>query len=247
MALMGGVYVLPLFLQNIRGYTAMETGLIMLPAALVVGILMPVSGNLFDKIGAKPLVIPGLIILALSSYHLSVLINMNSSREMITLILCIRSIGLGFTMMPINTAGMNVVPQNLIGKASALSSTIRQIASSLSVTIMSAIIQSKTNYNYLKLSEQINVYNKPANDTINILTKSYMQEGLPQGTAKASALSTLSKLFQGQATIDAMAYAVAITSVIVIVTIVLTLMMKSKKTVKGDDHNTNTKELAATK
>ncbi|OBR89793.1 MULTISPECIES: DHA2 family efflux MFS transporter permease subunit [Clostridium] len=247
MALMGGVYVLPLFLQNIRGYTAMETGLIMLPAALVVGILMPVSGNLFDKIGAKPLVIPGLIILALSSYHLSVLINMNSTREMITFILCVRSIGLGFTMMPINTAGMNVVPQNLIGKASALSSTIRQIASSLSVTIMSAIIQSKTNYNYLKLSEQINVYNKPANDTINILTKSYMQEGLPQGTAKASALSTLSKLLQGQATIDAMAYAVAITSIIVIVTIVLTLMMKSKKTEKGAEHNTNTKELATTK
>ena len=63
LALMGGAYVLPLFLQNVRGYTAMQAGLIMLPSALVVGILMPISGSGFDKVGAKPLVIPGLVIL----------------------------------------------------------------------------------------------------------------------------------------------------------------------------------------
>ena len=53
LALMGSAYILPMFLQNIRGYTAMETGLIMLPSALVMGVLMPISGKLFDKIGCK--------------------------------------------------------------------------------------------------------------------------------------------------------------------------------------------------
>jgi MFS family permease len=86
LALMGGVYVMPLFLQNIRGYTAMETGIIMFPAAIVVGILMPISGNLFDKIGIKPVVIPGLVILGISSYMLSNSINMNSTREFITIL-----------------------------------------------------------------------------------------------------------------------------------------------------------------
>ena len=70
LAMMGGMYILPLFLQNVRGYTAMETGLILLPGALVMGVMMPISGNLFDKIGAKALVIPGLIILAASSLNL---------------------------------------------------------------------------------------------------------------------------------------------------------------------------------
>ena len=71
--------------------------------------------------------------------------------------------------------------RNLVGKASALSNTIRQIAGSLSVTIMSTIMQGKTDYNYLKLSEQINVYNRTSNDTISILTKAYMHAGLSQG------------------------------------------------------------------
>lgn len=232
LALMGGVYVLPLFLQNIRGYTAMETGLIMLPAALVTGLLMPISGNLFDRIGAKPLVIPGIIILGLSSYHISTLINMNSSKEMIILVLCIRAVGIGLAMMPINTVGMNAVPKDLIGRASALSNTIRQISGSLSVTIMSAIIQSKTNYNYLKLSEQINVYNGTSNNTISTLTQVYMQEGQSLKTAKASAVSTLAKMLQGQSTIDAMAYSLAIISIVLVLAIILTLMMKSKKVPK---------------
>jgi len=234
-ALMGGVYVLPLFLQSVRGYTAMEAGLIMLPGALVMGIMMPVSGNLFDRVGVKAVAMPGLIILAVSSYELATTINMNSSRETIIFINCMRCIGIGLSMMPISTSGMNAVPKQLVGKASAISNAIRQIAGALSVTVMSTVIQSRTNYNYLKLSEQINVYNGTSNSTISILTKSYMHAGLPQGTAKGMALSYLAKIVQGQAIVDAMAYSVTVTAVVVFAAIALTLFMKNKKKLKKQD------------
>lgn len=232
LALMGGSYVLPLFLQNVRGYTAMQTGLIMLPSALVMGALMPVSGSLFDKFGAKPIVIPGLIILAISSFELATGINMNSSKESIVIISCIRAVGLGIGMMPISTVGMNAVKGEMIAKASALNSAIRQIASSLAVTIFTVIIQSKTNYNYLKLAEQVTSYNKASNDTIGALTKSYMHAGLSQGVAKVTALSQLTKMIEGQASLDAMAYSVYVSGAIVIVAIFLTLFMRGSKNVK---------------
>lgn len=228
LAMMGGVYVLPLFLQSIRGYTAMQTGLIMLPGALVMGIMMPISGNIFDKIGAKTIVIPGLIILAASSYKLSTAISMNSSKETIILINCIRSVGIGLTTMPISTTGMNSVPINLVAKASAISNTIRQIAGSISVTLMSTIMQERTNYNYLKLSEQVNLYNKTSNDTISTLTKVYMYSGQSQNNAKGSAISQIIKMVQGQATVDAMAYSITVTTVIVFLAIILALFMKTK-------------------
>lgn len=234
-ALMGGVYVLPLFLQNVRGYTPMEAGLIMLPGALVMGVMMPISGTLFDKVGVKTVVIPGLIILAISSYELATAINMNSSKETIIFINCMRSIGIGLSMMPISTVGMNAVPKHLVGKASALQNTIKQISGALSVTVMSTVMQWKTDYNYLKLSEQINVYNGTSNNTISILTKTYMHAGLPQGTAKGMALSQLVKMIKGQATLDAMAYSVIVTVVMVVIAIVLTLFMKNKKTLKKQD------------
>ncbi len=229
LAMMGGMYILPLFLQNVRGYTPMEAGLIMLPGALVMGVMMPISGNLFDKIGAKALVIPGLIILAVSSYDLSTAINMNSSKGTIIFINCIRSVGIGLSMMPISTMGMNAVPTALVGKASALSNTIRQIAGSLSITIMSTIMQGQIDYNYSKLSDQISVYNKTSNDTISMLTKLYMHSGQPQKTAQGSAISQLVKMIQIQATVDAMAYSIAVSSLIVFVAIILALSMRTRK------------------
>jgi Major Facilitator Superfamily. len=227
--LMGGSYVLPLFLQNVRGYTAMQAGLIMFPSALVMGALMPLSGTLYDKFGAKPVVIPGLIILALATFKLSTAISMNSSKESIIFINCIRSIGLGIAMMPISTAGMNVVKGEMIPRASALNSTIRQVASSLAVTIMTVIIQSKTSYNYSKLAEQINIYNKTAVGTINSLTKSYMYEGFSQETSKVMALSQLAKIIQGQASVDAMAYSISVTGAIAVIAIFLTLFMRTRR------------------
>lgn len=235
LALMGAAYILPMFLQSIRGYTAMEAGLIMLPSALVMGILMPVSGNLFDKFGAKPLVIPGLIILGISSYELANAINMNSSKSYIILITCIRGIGLGLAMMPISTAGMNAVKKELVSRASALNNTIRQVAGALSVTIMSTLMQSRTNYNYAKLSEQINIYNKPSNDMLSALTKVYMHSGISQSMAKVSAVSKLTQIVQGQAVIDGMAYAVTVTVGAVAIALILTFFMKNKKKVKNSN------------
>jgi EmrB/QacA subfamily drug resistance transporter len=229
LALMGSSYILPMFLQNIRGYTPMEAGLIMLPSALVMGVLMPVSGSLFDKFGPKPLVIPGLIILGITSYELANAINMNSSKEYIILITSIRGVGLGLAMMPISTAGMNAVKKELVSRASALNNTVRQVAGALSVTIMSTLMQGRSDYNYAKLAEQINVYNKASNDMISTLTKLYMHSGMSQSLAKVTAVSNLTQIIQGQAAVDGMAYAVTVTVVAVAAALILTLFMRTKR------------------
>ena len=229
LALMGSSYILPMFLQNIRGYTAMETGLIMLPSALVMGVLMPISGKMFDKMGAKPLVIPGLIILGISSYELANTINTNTSKEYIILVTCIRSIGLGLAMMPISTAGMNAVKTELVSRASALNNTIRQVAGALAVTIMSTIMQGRSDYNYAKLAEQINVYNKASNDLLTSLTSAYMHSGMSQSMAKVSALSSLTQMIKMQATIDGMQYAVMVTVAAVAAALILTFFMRTKR------------------
>lgn len=228
-ALMGATYVLPLFLQNLRGYTAMQTGMILFPSAVAVGIMMPISGGLFDRIGAKPIVLPGLVILAITSYSLSQMLSMNTSREAIILILMFRGIGLGLAMMPISTAGMNAVPAHLIPKASALSNAIRQIAGSLSVTVMTTLIQNNLNANYSHMSEQITEFNQTAVNTINQLKGYFMQSGISNEKAYGTALSVVNGMVQQQANIDAMQGAIAISAIAVIAAILLVLMMRSKK------------------
>ena len=236
LALMGTTYILPLFLQNIKGYSAMESGMIMLPAALVTAVLMPVSGNLFDRFGMKPIAIPGLIALGIASYELSNSININSSKGSIILITCIRAVGLGIAMMPISTSGMNAVKSELVGGASALSNTVKQIAGAVSVTVMSTLMQGRTNYNYAKLAEQITIYNKSSNDMISTLTQSYMHSGMSQSVSKVSAVSKLTQMLQVRASIEGMQYAVIVTAVAVVAALILILFMNSKKkAVKSKD------------
>lgn len=232
-ALMGGAYIMPMFLQNAMGYTAMQTGMILFPAAIATGFMMPISGILFDKLGAKPVVIPGLIVLFIASYDLAS-INANTSNQHIIWALVVRGLALGIAMMPISTVGMNAVPIRLIARASALSNTIKQIMSSLSITIMTTLMQDRVNINYAKLSEQITEHNEPAVNIIKQLQGLYMQNGLSQSEAKSSALSTLSGIVQKQAYIDAIDYSILVSAVAVILAIALTLMMRAKKTIKPE-------------
>ncbi len=207
-ALMGGTYVLPLFLQNIRGYTPMETGLILFPSAIAVGFMMPVSGAVFDRIGAKPVVLPGMVILGIASYFLVGSINLDATANSIMWILTIRGIGLGLAMMPINTAGMNAVPQQMVTRASALSNTIRQIAGALSITIMTTLIQNNLNFGYAYKAEQITAFNR---------------------LVSSENLSSVMGMIQRDAYLEAMRYAIEISIFAVVISSFMVLFMKGRR------------------
>ena len=153
-ALFGGVFLVPLFTQNVQGYTPLQTGLILLPAALVSGVVMPFAGRLFDRLGVVPLGLTGLGILTVTTYLLHTLTPDTPARNL-QYILVIRSAGLGLFMMPISTAGMNTVPRALEGQASALTNTIRQVAASFGIAFMTHILVTRQAFHAARLSEAV--------------------------------------------------------------------------------------------
>jgi len=226
LALMGGTYMLPIYLQGVRGYTALQAGMILLPSALSAGIVMPLSGAIFDRVGVKLVTVPGLVILGITTYQLSFL-SMDTADWTIILISTIRGVGLGLAMMTVTTAGMNDVPVNLVGRASALSNTIKNILSSVSVTLVATIISTRTNLNYAKLAEQVNSFSQTAVDTVSSLQRLYMSTGLDASEALASTISMLTGLIQKQAYMDAINYATAFTAIAVVISILLVLVMRT--------------------
>lgn len=227
-AFMGGMYVMPLFLENIRGYSAMETGMILLIPAIGQAFVMPISGKLFDKIGAKIPCIIGVVLLIISSYELA-LINMDTSKFYIQLIMTIRGIGLGLSFMPITTSGLNAVPSNLAAQASSVNNTIKQVAGSLGVTIMTNMIQSKCNLDYGRLSEQITSFNATASGVINQIGKLYVQGGYSQSDSNGVVTYTIAQLVYRQSYLDAIDYALAGAAVAAVIAMALVLLMKGKQ------------------
>ncbi|MEI6101402.1 MAG: DHA2 family efflux MFS transporter permease subunit, partial [Eubacteriales bacterium] len=83
-----GLFYIPLFLQNIKGLGALDTGLLMLPGALITGLMMPIAGRLYDKFGPKPIAIFGIFSLAYTTFLLhGIEVNTSTTIVMIWLIL----------------------------------------------------------------------------------------------------------------------------------------------------------------
>ena len=154
-AMFGAIFLMPIYMQNLRGYSAMQSGMMMLPQAIVTGIMMPISGKLFDRYGAKWLTIIGLIIVSGCTYMLSKL-TLDTPYSTVTLIMAVRGFGNGLAMMPMQTEGMNSVPQELTARATALNTTIRQVAGSLGIAILTTILQSRQAFHTVIFGQSIN-------------------------------------------------------------------------------------------
>lgn len=143
MVMYADMMLLPLYLQNIRGYTAIESGLLLLPGALVMGLLMPVTGKLFDRFGARWLTIIGMIITIITTMGF---INLTDSTSYTYLVLMStgRRIGMALMMMPLQTAGLNQLPQRLNAHGTAVSNTIRQVAGAVGTSLLVTVMTVRT-------------------------------------------------------------------------------------------------------
>ena len=139
MAQYGGMLLLPLYMQNIRGYSAMISGLALLPGALVTGIMSPISGNLYDRYGAKYMSLIGTMILFLGTIMLS-RVSMTSTFAWVAGSQAVRQLGLSLVIMPIQTEALNCLPPMIIPDGSAMYTTIRQVAGSFGTAVLIGIM-----------------------------------------------------------------------------------------------------------
>ena len=146
MALFGALILLPLYLQNIRGLDTLTTGLLLLPGGLAMGVLAPFVGRVFDRVGPRPLVIPGSIVVSLALW-LMTLLDADSALPMVVAIHCILMIGLATIMTPLMTSSLGSLPPQYYSHGSAIFSTIQQLAgaagTALFVTVMSTTATSR--------------------------------------------------------------------------------------------------------
>lgn len=146
MAMIGAEMVLPLYIQNIRGESAFHSGLMLLPGALIMGIMMPITGAIFDKYGAKRLAITGMFILTAATLPFAFLTKDTPILHIIILY-GIRMFGISMVMMPVTTSGMNALPGNLISHGTAVNNTFRQVASSIGTAILISVLTNVTKGN----------------------------------------------------------------------------------------------------
>jgi EmrB/QacA subfamily drug resistance transporter len=141
-ALMGTFFLIPMLLIQVQGHTAMESGLIMLPQAIASAIFMPIGGQLFDRIGARPLLVTGLSIVGISAYFLSN-ISADDGMSLILITSGLFGVGMGLSMMPMNTYLIKASPPSLVGRVTSLTSATQQVMTSFAIAGLSTYLTTK--------------------------------------------------------------------------------------------------------
>lgn len=138
-AMISSTVILPLYMQNLLGFNAFHSGLAMLPGAVVMGVMNPINGSLFDKYGAKWLLRIGLTILTLTTFVFATLTTETTFAYIATLN-ALRMFGISMVMMPSTTLGLNQLPNHLIPHGSAMNNTFRQMAGAIGTAILITIM-----------------------------------------------------------------------------------------------------------
>ncbi|MDB5083226.1 MAG: drug resistance transporter, EmrB/QacA subfamily [Bacilli bacterium] len=233
-ALFGVIFFIPLFLQNLQGLSAMQTGLLMLPSALASGVMMPVSGMLYDKIGAKINVIVGLVIISITTYLLAQIDTQTSYQNLLWL-MTIRGFGLGMTMMPITTAAIAHVTPDKMPQANALINTIRNVAGSIGIAILTSVLQLRQAFHAGVLTASASTYNVSTVETFHNLTGLFMQRGLSQLQAQAAALGQIMAQVQIAAFVQSTDDVLLVTTGITLFGLLLSLFIRNVKKTRASN------------
>jgi EmrB/QacA subfamily drug resistance transporter len=135
----GTMLLLPLYLQEVHGYDAITTGLLLLPQAAMAAVSMPLGGFLTDRIGPKWVVATGLVLLFVGSVVLAQ-VHYNSSNWLVVTALLLRGVAMGFAMMPTMAAAMARVPRRYTSRASSITNTLQRVSSSVGIAILVTVL-----------------------------------------------------------------------------------------------------------
>ena len=200
--LFSSVFIYPVFVQRFLGFTALQTGLSLLPGALVSGFMMPIVGILLGKgVKAKYMLPFAFGIFALFTFIMSNIITPQTGESNFVWPLIFRGIGLGFLFVPLTTMSLGGLKGKDIGSAAGLTAMIRQLGGSFGVAICSTFITHMTFVHRADMISKMTLYDPNTAQRLQQLTQGMLSKAGDLVKATNMAYATLEFTVTQQATV----------------------------------------------
>jgi MFS transporter, DHA2 family, multidrug resistance protein len=228
--LYGSTVLLPLWLQTLMGYSALEAGMAMLPRGLGSFLFMPIVGILMGKIEARKLLAAGLIIASYSIYQLSNL-NLNAGYWDIFWPQLLQGTSMGLLFVPLTTITNGLIPKEQMGNATSLFNLMRNIGASIGIASVTTISARHAQIHSNSLSANVSIYNPASQSMIASMKQAFMARGMDAATATKQANAGIFGMVQRQASM--MAYIDVFFLLAIMFAACLPLILLMKKAPKG--------------
>jgi len=210
-SMFSGMILTPIYVQIVRGISPLDSGLLMLPGALAMGIMSPITGRLFDKYGARALAIVGLTIMIVTTYLFTDL-TLETSYLHLVLLYTFRMFGMSMVMMPVMTNGMNQLPMQMNPHGTAMNNTLQQVSGAIGTAFMITIMNKRTE-----------------NAASDLAAKAMAQVDPNAAPPSAEAAAEMKQLILHQSMLDGITYSFLISTFIAVLALVLAFFIKRVK------------------
>ncbi|MBU8878099.1 DHA2 family efflux MFS transporter permease subunit [Bacillus sp. FJAT-29790] len=143
MAMFSAMLLLPIYVQTLRGISPLDAGLLLMPGAILMAVMSPINGKLFDKFGGRILAIIGLAITVITSYYFSKL-TLDTSYTNLMILYSARMFGMSMVMMPVSTNGLNQLPARYYPHGTAMNNTLQQVSGAIGTALLVTVMSTRT-------------------------------------------------------------------------------------------------------
>jgi EmrB/QacA subfamily drug resistance transporter len=149
----GSLILTPIYLQDLRGLSAFQSGLFTLPLAFAAVLAAILGGGIVDRFGPRVVLLPGLLLMGLSTWQLA-LVELPTSYPWLLLVFAVRGLGLGFLIQPLTVAALSRVARSQYSQASSLNTVVRFTFTSLGIAVLATLVQSRATTHIATLLQQ---------------------------------------------------------------------------------------------
>jgi DHA2 family multidrug resistance protein len=228
MGLMGALFLLPLFLQQILGYTAMKSGIALTPRSLAMAVMMPIGGALYNRLGPRVLIASGLAISAFSFWDLA---HLTTDTGIWDILFAQVWQGLGFSLLfvALSTAALATIPRQKMTAAAGLYNVVRQVMGSVGIAAAATeLVRGQARYHAM-LAEHVTMYSTATQDWLRGATAGMMRAGADAVTAGERALKLLDFRVMRQAAVLAYNHVLLLVALLFLVSLPLVLLLRGAR------------------
>jgi DHA2 family multidrug resistance protein len=223
--LYGSMVLIPIFLQTLLGYPALEAGMAMLPRGLGSFLAMPLVGVLMSKISPRKLLVYGIVVASYSLWMLSK-VNLNAGYWDIFWPQFIQGTAMGFLFVPLTTITHDPIPKEEMGNATSIFNVMRNIGGSMGIAAVTTMVARVSQQQVNSLGAYVNPFNPAAQQMISQARAMFMAKGADAVTATREAYAAVFGMVQQQSAMLAFVHAFQLLAIVFIACLPLVLLMR---------------------
>jgi DHA2 family multidrug resistance protein len=226
--LLASMFLLPLFMQEMLGFTAMQSGEALMPRVAVMFLATPIVGKLYGKVSARALIGAGVVAVAYGAFLLSH-ITLDTSRAIIVQAVMVQGLGFSLLFVPLTTAALSRVPRERLTDATGLNSLLRQVGASIGLAIFATLLERYGWRARATLSAHILPDRPEVQDRLAQVAGGLMQRGFDPESARTGALASVAGAVSRQGMVVAFEQVFLLTGIVLLITLPLLVFLKVKR------------------